>query len=375
MIKRNSPWLECLGISLDRSGNRRGCKSGDVSGGMISPIPRALSFGCRSLETFICLALVTGVLRSAAVAETPAFVVDGMFTDNMILQQQHYNNAAPTKIRGYAQAAKKLTVSFHPPGMEDTIRKESTSRWSDRYWHQMPDSSPWKYRWELELDGLKPGGPYDLKITQGSAPSILRTNVVVGEIWIIATQPAHEIDIFPGEFPDLLKFPAWQNHVHSVSIPDTKPAAIPPSMAWDWNIVPWPQTPRPELIQTFAAYFAAFYLRQKPDQPTYLGIIEPPLEFFRSLPDYGRKSPPAAPPITAAFLAKTNAQRRVVENHHTRTNQFFLTVSRKKRIGRPVTEPAPPTATDCVYMNTFLGTPVGFPLAVRGAIWPAAGYP
>lgn len=106
---------------------------------------------------FLILALALSLSANAKVVLQP------MFSDNMVLQQQ---TSAP--IWGEARAGKTVTV---------------TTSWDGRSYRTKAAADG---RWQVAVETPKAGGPYDITISDGQRLTL--RNVLIGEVWLCGGQ-------------------------------------------------------------------------------------------------------------------------------------------------------------------------------------------
>lgn len=99
------------------------------------------------------------VLSYSAFAEV---TLPHIFSDNMVFQQQQ-----PIKVWGWADPKESVEVSFL-----DQVKKAKADK---------------DGKWQLELDAVSHGGPYELKV-KGKNNDICFSNILVGEVWLCAGQ-------------------------------------------------------------------------------------------------------------------------------------------------------------------------------------------
>ena len=107
------------------------------------------------LKTLASFTLAFGALTTCADVKLPA-----LFSDNVVLQREK-----PIAVWGWASDGEKVTVQ-----LDD---HEASTEARDG-------------KWKVYLPKSKAGGPYALKVTGNN--SIVRTNVLVGEVWICSGQ-------------------------------------------------------------------------------------------------------------------------------------------------------------------------------------------
>ena len=108
--------------------------------------------------TFVCCC---GLIALSAASAHAAVKPHGLFTDNAVLQQ-----GMKLPVWGTTDKDEKITVSFE--GQEVA-------------------ATPKDGQWRAELAPLKPGGPFQMTITQGAEKLELK-NLLVGDVWVCGGQ-------------------------------------------------------------------------------------------------------------------------------------------------------------------------------------------
>ncbi len=111
----------------------------------------------------VVLLLTIGSFVQAQSSSPKYFVMPGLFSDNMVLQQK-----SDVPVWGRAKPNEEVKVK---------------SSWGQKVKTRVkPDSV-----WEVHLKTVKAGGPYELSITVGDS-TIVYENVMLGEVWLCSGQ-------------------------------------------------------------------------------------------------------------------------------------------------------------------------------------------
>lgn len=143
---------------------------------------------------------LASLLRCAAIlAMLPAVVladvkVPNIFGDHMVLQQAQKN-----RVWGMAAAGEAVTVKI------------------DRQMHSATADKDGK--WQVSLDPLPVGGPYELSIKGGNEIKI--SDVLVGEVWICSGQSNMQWSVDQANDPDLVKLAAKFPKLRMINFPQT----------------------------------------------------------------------------------------------------------------------------------------------------------
>lgn len=117
----------------------------------------------------VLLGTAAGVSVLAATGAQAAVKPHGLFTDGAVLQQ-----GATVPVWGTADNGERVTV---------TLQGQAASTTAEHG------------RWRVELEGLKAGGPYTLKVA-GPNNTVEVKNVLVGEVWVCSGQSNMEWPLY-----------------------------------------------------------------------------------------------------------------------------------------------------------------------------------
>ncbi|MGA3171008.1 MAG: sialate O-acetylesterase [Chthoniobacteraceae bacterium] len=117
-----------------------------------------------------------------------------LFSDNMVIQQHEKIN-----VWGKADPDESVTVQMGPDTAQTTAGKDGN--------------------WEVKLDGLKSGGPYDMTVFGKNSVTV--HNVAIGEVWVCAGESNMEFktiearngqdESVDGDLPMVRVFTVWHN--------------------------------------------------------------------------------------------------------------------------------------------------------------------
>jgi sialate O-acetylesterase len=107
--------------------------------------------------------------------------VPNIFSDHMVLQREQAN-----RVWGTADAGEKITVTIGEQKLETAADPSG--------------------KWEVKLNPLDAGGPYELKITGNNTVTI--SDVLVGEVWICPGQSNMQWSVNASNDADLEKLAA-----------------------------------------------------------------------------------------------------------------------------------------------------------------------
>ncbi|MGC3966470.1 MAG: sialate O-acetylesterase [Pirellulales bacterium] len=127
---------------------------------MSSPRPLSRLAG-RLAVTYLCLAMAPAVARAEV-------KLDGLFTRNAVLQQ-----GMPVNVFGTAEDGEQVVVTIQNRQAETTAKDG---------------------RWQVTLEPLEAGGPYDLRV--GGDTAIVVPEIFVGEVWVCAGQANMQWNVF-----------------------------------------------------------------------------------------------------------------------------------------------------------------------------------
>lgn len=115
-----------------------------------------------------------------------------IFSDNMVLQQ-----GKPVRIWGHGLDGDQVTVTLGSRRAQATVAQG---------------------RWQVELDPLPAGGPYELTVS-GKDRTVAVRNVRIGEVWVLGGQSnmswwlsdttEAETEVPASDFPDIREFSGW----------------------------------------------------------------------------------------------------------------------------------------------------------------------
>lgn len=182
-------------------------------------------------------AAALAILPAAALADVK---VPNIFGDHMVLQQAQKN-----KVWGVANAGEAVSVKIDHQTHTATADKDG--------------------KWQVMLDPLPVGGPYELSIKGGNEIKI--SDVLVGEVWVCSGQSNMQWSVDQANDPDLVKLTAKFPKLRMINFPQT--GSQEPIWTHDR---PW-QVCTPETVGRFSAvgYFFARQLHQTLDVP--VGMI------------------------------------------------------------------------------------------------------
>lgn len=179
-----------------------------------------------SLPPFRCWlrVLAAGVLLAAAARAEVR--LPALFSDNALFQQ-----GRRIPVWGWATPGERVTVEF-------AGRRASAVAGADG-------------RWRANLPAFRAGGPYDLRVS--GAGELLRTNILVGEVWVASGQSNMEwpmrLTVEAGPAIDA----AYNNHIRLFTVPKLKSDVPVDDVKSQWLPA------RPEYLTNFSAtayYFA-----------------------------------------------------------------------------------------------------------------------
>ncbi len=318
----------------------------------------------RLLRVLLLVALIP------VTASHPASLqVSPWFGHNMVLQQ-----ASSITLKCNAPNSRTLSADLRALGR---TRLEGTASPGDRISARLIGSGqkdPWQERtradesgnWSLDLDGLKPGGPYALEVlsTTGSREprgSLSFTNVVVGDLFVFSGRPtAGNQALQPGG----KTAPAFdRDSIRFVSVADYRTNPFP--VAGRWQLVDF--APQRVLTNLPGVAFQLGRLLATNPAPHYIGLIlVPPGSPPGQLNRVGLFSDKDDHRLQLMSEICTQAHRLAVDDCETLDREFLDVMQTYKRLGwiadRPRPQPPP-----IPLMISFEPIP-GFP-AIRGAIW------
>lgn len=115
-----------------------------------------------------------------------------IFSDHMVLQREQAN-----RVWGTADAGEKVTVSIGDQKLE-TVAGDNG-------------------KWEVKLNPLPVGGPYELKVAGNNTVTL--TDVLVGEVWICSGQSNMQWSVNASYDPDLEKLAAKNTQIRMINFP------------------------------------------------------------------------------------------------------------------------------------------------------------
>lgn len=149
-----------------------------------------------------------------------------LFSDHALLQQ-----GRRIPVWGWAAPGERVTVDF-------AGRRAATTAGADG-------------QWRVNLPAFRAGGPYDLRVTGRN--TLIRTNVLVGEVWVASGQSNMEWPMRLTENPGPAIEAGYNNHIRLFTVPKLKADAPVDDVQAQWLPA------RPEHLTNFSAtayYFA-----------------------------------------------------------------------------------------------------------------------
>jgi sialate O-acetylesterase len=141
-------------------------------------------------------AMLLGALGLTALASSTVARADvkvpNIFSDHMVLQREQVN-----RVWGTADAGEKVTVTIGDQKLETAADSDG--------------------KWEVKINPLPVGGPYELKIAGNNTVTI--TDVLVGEVWICSGQSNMQWSINASYDADLEKLAAKNTQIRMINFP------------------------------------------------------------------------------------------------------------------------------------------------------------
>lgn len=162
------------------------------------------------LSGVICVFLCSCISSTV----TPLQLAD-IFGEGMVLQQKELNN-----IWGQTSPSSAVTV---------VIQDQKTETKADA-----------NGNWRLSVSGLKPGGPFVLKVTSGSA-SVTLNEVYVGEVWLASGQSNMERRLSMSENGEQVAAEANNTNIRFLMVPKISYEGQPIKNEMKWQTAVAPQ--------------------------------------------------------------------------------------------------------------------------------------
>jgi sialate O-acetylesterase len=263
----------------------------------------------------------------------------GLFTENMVLQQ-----GTKVPVWGTAEEGETVTVQFQGQEAKATTKDG---------------------RWQVELQNLKPGGPFPMSIAGKNKLEF--KNVLVGEVWIASGQSNMEWPLRASSDPEQHAAAAANPHIRLYTVPK-RPADKPQSAVESSWVECGPQS-----VMNFSAvaYFFARDLQKSRNVP--VGMIHTswggtPAEAWTSQPVLARNSQ------LSHYLEKREqavaSYANAVEKYQADLAAYKEAAAKAKEEGKqPPVEPRrpfPPVTPTSLY-NGMIAPLI--PYAIKGAIW------
>lgn len=186
--------------------------------------------GLRALAATLLLAVT-----ARAEVRLPA-----LFSDNALFQQ-----GRRIPVWGWATPGERVTVEF-------AGRRVSAVTGADG-------------RWRADLPASRAGGPYDLRVS--GTGDLLRTNILVGEVWIASGQSNMEWPMRLTEDPGPALDASYNNHIRLFTVPKLKADAPMDDVEAQWLPA------RPEHLTNFSATAYYFARALQAERGVPVGII------------------------------------------------------------------------------------------------------
>lgn len=197
----------------------------------------SLLFRPTSLRLGAALAVAASLLATSAQADVK---VPNIFGDHMVLQQAQMN-----RIWGTADAGENVTVQIDKQTQKATADQDG--------------------KWQVTLDPLPVGGPYELTIKGQNEIKI--ADVLVGEVWICSGQSNMQWSVNQSNDPDLVRLASKFPKIRMINFPQVGSQEPIWSHDRQWQVC------TPETVGGFSAvgFFFARDLHKALDVP--IGMI------------------------------------------------------------------------------------------------------
>ena len=200
--------------------------------------PRSVNFMKRILPVMAVALAAASLPFDSASAELK---MSSVFGDHMVLQQKQ-----PIRIWGWTTAAQEVTVKF--AGQSKSAKANGDGRF------------------QLELDAVDAGGPYELAIHADETR--IFTDVLVGEVWLCSGQSNMQWSVASANDADLESLTAKFPNLRLITVPQVGTQEPQSNFKGEWVAC------TPDSVKDFSAvgYFFGRQLHQTLDVP--VGLID-----------------------------------------------------------------------------------------------------
>lgn len=299
----------------------------------------------RTVRLLLLLGPILGLTLAASSSRAAALRLAHVFTDHMVLQRE-----MPVPIWGWDRPAQAVTVRFAGQAKRATADDGG--------------------RWQVELDPLDAGGPFDL-VAEGSS-SAERQDVLVGEVWLCSGQSNMAWPVSKALNADSEIAAAEYPHIRLLHVIGSRMEEPAPDI---WGTSKW-QLCSSEAVAGFSAagYFFARSLYQELAVP--IGLINSSvggtsIEFWIS------REKLASSPATSRILHDWEAARprvpELLKKYESAVAAWEAEAATAKAAGKAVPKRPrsprflQPGRRPAVLFNGLIHPLI--PLALRGVIW------